>query len=123
MEPSDLFAANYMLDQLYLSMYTTSFIIFLYVCRGLAKKAENIAGWLGLFAIGILVAGYGLGLGAYAIALLWAAGGAHAMPITYLPYLLVAVNGYALCPIIRFVAVTMREEIPKNTKSRAQSLR
>ena len=123
MEPSDLFAANYMLDQLYLSMYTTTFIVFLYFCRGLAKKAENPAGWTGFYAIGILVAGYGLGLGAYAISLLWSAGGAHSTAITYLPYVLVAVNGFAIGPIIRFVVVTMREEIPKNTASRAQSLR
>lgn len=119
MDLAEILAPYRMVDQIYLSMFTTTFILLLFVCQKLVKKIEDAAQWMGFYALGIIIAGYGIWLGVYANMLLMQGASLGEIPIetiTVMPSIALLVNGIAFLPIALLVIRTMQEEIPKNSK-------
>lgn len=112
-----------MVDQIYLSMFTTTFILLLFLCQKFVKKIKDAAEWLGFYAIGIAFAGYGILLGIYANMMLLQGASLSEIPIeaiTVMPTIALLINGIAFLPITLVVIRTMQEEIPKNRKGVAR---
>jgi pilus assembly protein TadC len=112
------------MDQIYLSMFTTTFAAILFFCRSAVKSSKDISNWFGFYPIGIVTTGYGLGLGIYVAHLLFKLAGPGEIALdvlTIMPAVAILVNGFVLLPITLFVIKTMHEEIPKNMKLRGKA--
>lgn len=123
MELADVLADYRMMDQIFVSMFTTAFALLLYFCRVIARNSTGVATWVGFYAIGIITTGYGLGISLYAIGLLLQAFGLGDLPftlVTITPLLAAIINGLLFIPIAAFTVRTAREENLKNSRPRAQ---
>lgn len=123
MELTDILDAYKLMDQIYLSMFTTAFALLLYFCRGIARNSTDVATWVGFYAIGIITTGYGLGISLYASGLLLQAFGLGDLPftlVTITPFLAAIINGLLFIPIAAFTVRIAREENLRNSRPRAQ---
>ena len=119
MDLAEILSTHRMMYQIYLSMFTTTYILLLFLCRNLVKKIEDAAKWMGFYALGIIISGYGIWLGVYANMLLMHGASLGEIPVdivTLVPSIALLVNGIAFLPIALLVIRTMQEEIPKNSK-------